>query len=209
MWPRGRSGRGPGSSPVKRAAARASTICALPVPSVARTCSNERTSVSSGPAAVNCARRDLGRAFRSPPGGPPPASAAGRRRGPRPARARTRGTSTRLAPRCRGPRCHRRRRASRRRRPAPRRSPRKAPATAACVAATSRDRRCRRCRRRPRPECGPPGTRQPGRAPALGRCQEPSSTRTALSCPPSAASQSGVTTSGVSSPLMPVLRRRA
>ena len=87
-------------------------------------------------------------------------------KGSRPARARTRGTSTTRAPRYRDPRCHRRRRASHRRRPAPRRSPRKAPATATCVAATNQGRRCRRCRRRRRPECAPPGTRQPGRVPA-------------------------------------------
>ena len=73
--------------------------------------------------------------------------------------------STTPASRCRGPPCRRPRRASRCRRPAPRRCARRAPATAACGAATSRDRRCCRCRRRPRPGCGPPGTRQPDHAP--------------------------------------------
>ena len=100
MWPRGRSGLGPGSSPVKRAAARASTIWALPVPSVARTCSKERTSVSSRAAALERSRA-RSQAPRSPPGGPPPASAADRRQGPKRARARIRGTSTRPVPRCR------------------------------------------------------------------------------------------------------------
>ena len=207
MWPRGRSGLGPGSSPVKRAAARASTICALPVPRTARTCSNERTSVSSRAVALN----ESGAIVALPlsTGRPRPASGAGRRRGSRRARARTRGTSTRPAPRCRDPPCRRPRHASRCRRRAPRHCARKAPATAACAAATSRDRRCCRCRRRPRPGCGPPGTRRPGRAPSSADATSRPVPAPRCRRPPSAASQAGVTTSGVSPPLTTGLRTRA
>ena len=150
-------------------------------------------------------RRDS-RALRSPADGLPPASAAGRRQGPRHARARRRGTSTTPGRRCRGLPCRRPRRASRCRRRVQPHYAQRALLTAACEGATNPGRRSRRCRRTRRPGCGPPGTRRPGSRASVGRCQEPSRMRTALSAPPYSASHAGLTTSGASPPLMPFLR---